>query len=80
MGWDIVSLGNHQLDTSNLETLAEQLSDALNVSVDYGHLNVVKYNETLHCVEFPDDYNFQKIGTISKARNHKLYHLIVSIR
>lgn len=75
MGWDIVSLGNHQLDTSNLETLAKQLSDAFNINIDYGYLNIIKYNEVAHCVEFPDDYNFHKIGRIPKARNRKLYRL-----
>ncbi len=76
MGWDIVALGNHKLDTSNLETLAKQVSDAYNINVVYGHLNIVKYNDDLHCVEYPNDYNYHKIGKISKAKNRKLYHLI----
>lgn len=75
MGWGIDSIGNHTLDTSSLGILARQLSDALDVNIDYGYFNIVKYNEVTHQVEFPDDYKFIKLGRITKARNRKLYRL-----
>lgn len=44
MGWDIVSVGNHLLNTSNIEILAYQLSEALDINVRYGYFQVIKYN------------------------------------
>lgn len=75
MGWDIVSVGNHKLDTSNIEILAKQLSEAFNINIEYGHINVIKYNEEKHLVEFPANYKFIKLGRITKSRRCKLYYL-----
>ena len=35
MGWDICSMGNHTLDTSDIRTLAEQLSEIFKINISY---------------------------------------------
>lgn len=75
MGWDINSVGKHSFDTSSLEILARQLSDTFDINIDYGHSNVVKYNETKHQVDYVDDYTFEKIGEVLKSKKCKVYQL-----
>lgn len=36
MGWDIVSIGQHNLNTSSLENLARDLSERLNINIVFG--------------------------------------------
>lgn len=75
MGWDIVSAGNHTLDTSNIEILAKQLSDALNINVHYGNFESVRYNTAKRIVEEDRQYKFNVLGIINKSRYNKIYYL-----
>lgn len=37
MGWDLWSIGKHGLKLGDVKEVARQLSDALNINIEYGH-------------------------------------------
>lgn len=37
MGWDLWSIGKHGLRLGDIKEVARQLSDALNINIEYGH-------------------------------------------
>ena len=51
MGWDIVTIGHHKLDTSNIGILAQQLSNLLNINIEYGYYDYLVYNRKRNRLE-----------------------------
>lgn len=76
MGWDIVSVGNHLLNTSNIEILAYQLSEALDINVRYGYFQVIKYNAEKKMIEKTNNFEINIIGEVKKSRYLKIYYLV----
>ena len=37
MGWNLWSIGKHGLRLGDIKDVARQLSDALNINIEYGH-------------------------------------------
>lgn len=64
MGYDVLSVGNHRLNTNDIEQLASNLSVRLNANVKYGHLN----NENTN-----DDHAFIELGQYGYSE--VVYHL-----
>ncbi len=47
MGIEVETISNHNLDTSNIKALAKDLSNRLNVNIEYGYFNSPSYNKFL---------------------------------
>lgn len=63
MGWDICSIGNHKLDTSNILTLAKQLSQIFQINIE--------------CVAFADYHYEEKVdlGKVVFSENAEWFSL-----
>ena len=70
MGQNVSVLGTHNLDISNVETLAKDLSNRFGFTIEFGYVHNNYFNLLLNCNL---DCEFVTLGTIkSKGR---LYHL-----
>jgi hypothetical protein len=73
MGCDISILSKHNLNISNVETLAIDLSERLNLNIDYGYYTTKEYNELLG-VDF--DNELIQLGSIRKTKADARYLLV----
>lgn len=73
MGCDISVLSKHNLNISNLETLANDLSERLNLNIDYGYYSRTEYNNLL---ENNFDDGLKIIGSIKKNDDDARYLLV----
>ena len=73
MGCDISILSKHNLDISNVETLAHDLADRLNLNIDYGYYANEKYN-TLLGNNIEDE--LIKLGSVLKNNSKDRYLLV----
>ncbi|MDD3877050.1 MAG: hypothetical protein PHT69_10540 [Bacteroidales bacterium] len=74
MGWDIETIGKHNLDTSSVEAVAKQLSKAWGVNIRYGYFRRFCIERTpLKIIE--GDWNFICLGEIKCKTSDALYTL-----
>ncbi len=73
MGHDIVPIGNHKLNTSSLEKLAEDLSNRININIKYGYWGETEYFELLN-EKGNDDLII--LGEINKHKSFETYILV----
>ncbi len=73
MGHDISPIGNHNLNTANLQVLAEDLSARLDINIEYGYVGIEPFFKLL-------DQDLTKriiiIGTIIRDENFKTFRLL----
>ena len=73
MGCDISILSQHNLNITNVETLALDLSNRLGISIEYGYNSIESYNKLL---DNNLEEDFILLGTIDKEPFSKKYKLI----
>lgn len=74
MGWDIQTIGKHNLDTSSVEAVAKQLSKAWGVNIRYGYFRRFCIERTpLKIIE--GDWEFICFGEIKCKTSDALYTL-----
>lgn len=73
MGCDISILSKHNLNITNVETLAIDLAERLNVNIDYGYQAIKEFNVLLN-----DDFEDKLIvlGSIRKNKSDARYLLV----
>ncbi|MDO4230439.1 MAG: hypothetical protein Q4C98_11545 [Capnocytophaga sp.] len=73
MGVDICSIGNHKLDTSNIEVVAKQLSEIFKINIQYGYQSSYDFDEN-NLVYYTDNYDVRHLGEViySSGANHFL--------
>lgn len=72
MGINVVPIGKHDLDTSDIHSLAKDLSSRLDINIVYGYY-AVKEEFDLLGLEKDDDY--VELGAIFKDKNFKEFKL-----
>lgn len=73
MGHDISPIGNHQLPTEDIKTLAEHISSLLDINIEYGYFGERKFFKLLG---EKINEEFIVLGKIIKDENLKTYKLI----
>lgn len=76
MGWDIVSVGQHNLNISSLENLAKDLSERLDINIIYGGFEIVTYSKEKHKLSVHFKQDFTKFGRFIANDSDKIYHLV----
>jgi hypothetical protein len=69
---EIIPIGGHQLDTSNIEALAKGLSARLDLSIQYGYFNHPTHNELLG---FYADDSYMPLGEVIRNPAEPTYFL-----
>ncbi|OXA82850.1 hypothetical protein B0A56_03845 [Flavobacterium columnare NBRC 100251 = ATCC 23463] len=73
MGCDISILSKHNLNITNVETLAIDLADRLNLNIDYGYYATKEYSNLLG-VDFENE--LIELGSIRKTKADARYLLV----
>lgn len=76
MGWDIVSIGQHNLNTSSLENLARDLSERLNINIVFGGFETATYCEEEHTLTVNYYEDFIEFGQFIRNDIDKVYRLV----
>ncbi len=76
MGWDIISVGQHKLDTSSIESLAKYLSNKLSINIIYGSFEVATYCKETHTLNIDYKKDFVEFGKFATNNLGKFYHLV----
>lgn len=78
MGHDITPLGNHNLNTENVESLAKDLSLRMHVNIEFGYYGEQKYFEILESDLVKNELDkseFVKLGEFFKDENLETFRL-----
>jgi len=84
MGWDIKTVGKHNLDISSVKAVAKQLSKAWNVNIEYGYSRKYEFNPQTFTVS-EGDMEFITLGKVKCKKSDAFYilfdenYLIMSI-
>ncbi len=77
MGWDIISVGQHNLNTSSIKNLAKDLSERLDVNIIYGSFEVATYCKKTHTLIVDFKRGFVEFGRfIRNDDSDRIYHLV----
>jgi hypothetical protein len=74
MGWDISTLGKHDLDLKDVETVAKQISQRLELNIEYGYFQYYKYSSKNNLICYADN-KWIRLGRICPYKNKPIYRL-----
>ena len=75
MGWDIVTIGQHHLDIESLGLLAKQLSEGLDINIDYGYYRKHVYSEDDNTIRLNPIVEWVSLGLLIRHSEMIIYYL-----
>lgn len=75
MGYDINIITRHRLNTENVESLAKDLSEALDINIDYGYHHKYLVNLKRRVIKYANNYHWISLGKIIRDHSKAIYCL-----
>jgi hypothetical protein len=75
MGYDINIIARHRLNTENVESLAKDLSEALDINIEYGYHHEYVANIKKRVIKDAYNYHWISLGKIIRGSDKDTYRL-----
>lgn len=75
MGYDINIISRHRLKTENVESLANDLSEALDANIEYGYYQEYEVDIKKRVIRYSDDCRWISFGKITHGPDKDTYRL-----
>ena len=75
MGYDINIIARHRLNTENVESLAKDLSEALDANIEYGYHHEYVVNVNKRVIKNAHGYHWISLGKINRGFHKHTYRL-----